>query len=83
MGNDRRQSKRTGVFLQHSGSLMRMLFVTPFIGWPLREGGHIRLWNTLQALKPLGELDVVVFQPLHSEHTDNVFEGCAAGVSEE
>jgi glycosyltransferase involved in cell wall biosynthesis len=55
---------------------MRILFVTPPIDWPLREGGHIRLWNTLQALKQLGELDVVVFQPAHASYTDTVFEGC-------
>jgi polysaccharide biosynthesis protein PslH len=56
--------------------LMRILFVSPFIGWPLKEGGHIRLWNTLQALKPLGAVDVVVFGPSQAENAQTVFDGC-------
>ena len=39
---------------------MRLLFVTLESDWPLRTGGQIRQWNTLQGLLQCGDVDVVV-----------------------
>ena len=41
---------------------MRLLFVTPKLEWPLRSGGQIRQWNTLQGLLQCGDVDVMVLQ---------------------
>lgn len=55
---------------------MRILFVTPEIGWPLSTGGHIRLWNVLQALKQMGPVDVVAFQEADPATLAGAFAGC-------
>lgn len=41
---------------------MRLLFVTPEFDWPLRSGGQIRRWNTLQGLCRCGDVDVMILQ---------------------
>jgi glycosyltransferase involved in cell wall biosynthesis len=41
---------------------MRLLFVTPELDWPLRSGGQIRQWNTLQGLLKCGDVDVVALR---------------------
>jgi polysaccharide biosynthesis protein PslH len=41
---------------------MRLLLVTPEIAWPPATGAQVRRWNTLQALRQCGVMDVVVFQ---------------------
>jgi polysaccharide biosynthesis protein PslH len=56
--------------------MLRLLYVTPEIAWPLMEGGHLRLWNVLQALQKLGDLDVVVFQPLGKPLAEQVYRNC-------
>jgi polysaccharide biosynthesis protein PslH len=55
---------------------MRILFVTPKISWPLATGGHTRLWNMLQALKQMGEVDVVAFQEANRSILTQVYSGC-------
>lgn len=55
---------------------MRLLFVTPEIGWPLASGLHIRQWNVLQALRKCGEVDVLVFQPESRPIPVDPYQGC-------
>ncbi|MHB8974344.1 MAG: glycosyltransferase [Pirellulaceae bacterium] len=54
----------------------KLLFVTPEIGWPPSTGGHIRQWNTLQALKRCGNLDVIAFQLPDRPVPDELYKGC-------
>ncbi|MEP7304801.1 MAG: glycosyltransferase family 4 protein [Acidobacteriota bacterium] len=55
---------------------MRLLFVTPELDWPLRTGGQIRRWNTLQALLQCGEVDVVALRSPGRPVSREAYAGC-------
>jgi glycosyltransferase involved in cell wall biosynthesis len=41
---------------------MRILYVTPDVGWPLSFGGDIRKWHLLRGVLAAGDADVVVLR---------------------
>jgi glycosyltransferase involved in cell wall biosynthesis len=41
---------------------MRILYVTPDVGWPLSFGGDIRKWHLLRGVRAAGDADVVVLR---------------------
>jgi glycosyltransferase involved in cell wall biosynthesis len=41
---------------------MRILYVTPDVGWPLSFGGDIRKWHLLQGVRAAGDAHVVVLR---------------------
>lgn len=44
--------------------------------WPLARGGEIRQWQTLQAMKECGDVDVLVFQPKNVVPPPEAYDGC-------
>lgn len=56
--------------------LVRILFVTPQIAWPLSNGGEIRDWNVLQGLLQAGDTDALVFAADDYRDAPQAFSGC-------
>lgn len=55
---------------------MKLLFVTQDINWPPMSGGEIRQYQSLQALKRCGLVDVVAFHSGLENAKNQAFDGC-------
>lgn len=55
---------------------LKILFVTQDMNWPLSSGGEIRQYQSLQAIKQCGMVDVVAFRNCTQEKVGKAFEGC-------
>ena len=64
--------------------MMRVLFLTNLLPYPLDNGGKIKTFTTLKALKKAGhDIDLLCFKEYHGEHPlDNEIQSVCSSVKE-